>query len=299
MSVLLAAVVATAASAPATPATPAAALSVEVRRMVEAAANSGDQAKINAVVSVAKQTNPQAAAEIDTIVARIAAAQENARQARLHEASYFDNWKGSGQLGGAISTGNSRARSLTAGLSLEKTGIRWRHRVNALLDLVNGDDDTDQERILAGYQLDYQFSDRFYSWARLEYERNQRAGINRRFAESAGFGWQVIVPGPVRWDLELGPAVRQTRYESYAENRIAARGASRFSWNLSKAMTFTNDSALFWERAASISNTAALSSKVFGAVSARLSYSIVWEEQPPIGLENLDTTSRITLVYDF
>lgn len=267
--------------------------------MVEAAVRSGNAARADAVVAVAKETNPQNAAEIDAIVAAIAAERDRARTEQLRQAHLFDGWQGSGQLGGSIATGNSRARSLTAGLNLERKGLRWRHRVNILLDLVNGDASTDQERILAGYQLDYQWSERFYTWARVEYERNRQAGIQRRFAESVGIGWQILPPGRASWNLELGPGVRQTRYVDYAETRLAARGASRLVWTLSDNVKFTNDTALFWEDAASVSNTAALNSKISGALSARLSYSIDWEAEPPAGLRNLDTVSRLTFAYDF
>lgn len=303
----LAAAIATFAAAPAAPAAPApspappvgAALSPDVVRMLEAAARSGNQARTDAVVAVAKETNPERAAEIDAIVAAIATERARARTEQLRHAHLFDSWKGSGQLGGSIATGNSQARSLTAGLNLERKGIRWRHRVNVLLDLVNGDADTDQERILAGYQLDYQWSERFYTWGRVEYERNRQAGIKRRFAESVGIGWQILPPGSASWNLELGPGVRQTRYVDYAETRLAARGASRLAWTLADNVKFTNDSALFWENAASVTNTAALTSRISGALSARLSYSLDWEAEPPPGLRNLDTVSRLTFAYDF
>lgn len=270
-----------------------------VRQMVEAAARSGDKAKISAVVSVAKATNPQATAEIDSIVAAIAAEQSAAHEAELRQAGYFENWKGSGQLGGALSTGNSETKSLTAGIALEREGLFWRHRLNALLDLVDSDQGADQERIVAGYQIDYQYSERAYVWARLQYERNRQGGIDRRFVESVGFGWQVIAPAPISWDLEAGPAVRQTRYPGYSENRVAGRGASRFKWDLSSRAAFTNETAFFWEKAATVTNTAALTSKLLGSLSAQLSYNLAWEQSPPVGREKLDTTTRVTLVYDF
>ncbi len=277
----------------------AAELPPSVRQMVETAANSGDKAKIDAVVAIAKETNPGTEAEIDKIVADISAAKSAQREAELGQAGFFENWKGSGQLGAAISTGNSETKSFTAGLALEREGLRWRHRADALFDIVDSNGGTDQERILAGYQIDYKFSDRTYLWGRFEYERNREAGIKRRFAESAGFGWRAIVPGPVSWDLEMGPALRQTRFAAYNENSFAVRGASRFAWTLSDTTVFTNDTSVFWDSAGSFANTAALTSKMFGALSARLSFNLAWEEEPPVGLEKLDTTSRITLVYDF
>lgn len=275
------------------------ALDAAVRQMVEAAARGGDQAKINAVVAVAKETNPDSRAEIDAIVRRIAAERIAAEEARILEAGVLENWSGSGQLGGALSTGNSRTKSLTAGVTLERKGLAWRHRLNALVDLVDSDGGNDQERILAGYQIDYQYSDRLYVWTRAQYERNLQAGIARRFAESAGFGWRVIMPSPVAWDLEAGPAVRQTRYLDFSENQVAGRAASRFRWDLSGRATLTNESAVYWDKAGSVTNTAALTSKLVGSLSAQLSYSLSWEESPPAGRQNLDTTSRASLVYDF
>lgn len=275
------------------------ALPDSVRQMVEAAAKSGDKAKIDAVVAIAKETNKGAEAEIDKIVADIAAAQAAEREAKLATAGFFENWRGSGQLGAAVSTGNSDTKSFTAGINLERDGLKWRHRADAVIDIVDNDGGTDQQRILAGYQIDYKFSERLYAWGRFEYEKNREAGIERRFAESAGLGWRAVAAERVTWDLEAGPALRQTRFVTGDENSFAVRGASRFLWAISPTTSFTNDTAIFWDDAGSINNLTALTSKLFGSLSARLSVNLAWEEEPPLGLEKLDTTSRITLVYDF
>ena len=270
-----------------------------VRDMVEAAAETGDKGKIDVVVAIAKQTNKGAEAEIDAIIAAHAANRAAARQAALAEAGFLDNWKGRGQLGAALSTGNSDVRSLTVGLNLQRDGIDWRHRIDAVFDITDNRKGSDQERILGGYQLDYKISDRAYSWGRLEYERNREAGIKRRFAESAGLGWRALRGKAVRWDLEAGPALRQTRFVDYTENSVAGRGASRFAWKLSGATEFTSDTAIFFDSSATINNTAALTARMFGALATRLSYNLAWEQDPPVGLQSLDTTTRVTLVYDF
>lgn len=270
-----------------------------VRAMVEAAAQTGDKGKIDAVVAIAKQTNKGAESEIDAIVSAHEATRKAAREAAIREAGYFDNWKGRGQLGAALSTGNTDVRSLTVGLNLQRDGLDWRHRVDAVFDITDNRKGSDQERILAGYQIDYSFSERVYSWGRLEYERNREAGIKRRFAQSAGLGWRAIRGKAVRWDLEAGPAIRQTKFYAYDENSVAGRGASRFGWKLSRATEFTHDTAIFFAGAANINTTAALTSRVFGSLGMRLSYNLAWEEEPPTGLNSLDTTSRVTLVYDF
>lgn len=277
----------------------AAELPPAIKAMLEAAARSGDTMKIDAVVAVAKETNPDSVNQIDAIINAISGEAAKAREEKLRQAGMLDLWSGSGQLGAALSTGNSDTKSLTAGLKLARNGLHWRHSLEGLIDLVDNNAGTDQERILGSYQADWKLSPLHYIWGRLEYERNREAGIQRRFAESVGFGWQIIANPRTNWSLEAGPALRQTIFYEGAENSIAARAASRFRWNLTSRTVFTNDTAFFWENATSVSNTAALTTLLLGALSMRLSSNLSWEDNPPDGLENLDTTSRVTLVYSF
>jgi len=270
-----------------------------VRSMVEAAARSGDQARIDAVVAVAKETNKGAEAQIDRIVADISAARAAEREAKLATAGFLENWTGSGQLGAAIITGNVEQKSFTAGLDLQRDGLKWRHRANALFDIIDNESGPDQQRILAGYQVDYKVSDRLYAFGRGDYETNREAGIERRFAESVGLGWRAVAAERVTWDIEAGPALRQTRFVTGDDNSLAVRSASRFLWQLSATSAFTNDTFLFWDDAGTINSTTALTARLFGSLSARLSLNLAWEEQPPLGLEPLDTTSPVTLVYTF
>ncbi len=281
-------------------ASPAAAqLAPSVKAIVEAAARTGDAAKIDAVVGIAKETNKGAEGEIDAIVAAIAAEQAAAREAKLADAGLLDNWSGQGELGASLATGNSDTKTFAAGLALQKDGLNVRHKLNAAADIQKSNGITSQERILAGYQLDWKFSDRAYAFGRFEYERNRQAGINRRFVESVGIGYKLIDSPAVKWSVEGGPALRQTRFVDYSENSFAVRGGSNFLWKLSDSTDFTNDTALFIEGSGSLTNTTALTARIFGALSARVAFNITWEEEPPIGLEKIDTLTRFTLVYAF
>ncbi len=270
-----------------------------VRDMLVAVAETGDKGKTDTVVAIAKKTNKGHEAEIDRIVNEIAAAKVAEKQKALREADYFDNWKGRVQVGAALSTGNSDVRSLSLGMNLQRDGLEWRHRADAVMDFTDNRKGSDQEKILAGYQIDYKISEAGYSWARVEYERNREAGIKRRFAESAGLGWRALRGPAVRWELEAGPALRQTLFDTYTENSVAGRGASRFAWNLSRATRFTSDTAVFFDESATINTTAAIASKMFGSVGTRLSYNLAWEEEPPAGRQSLDTTTRVTFIYEF
>jgi putative salt-induced outer membrane protein len=277
----------------------AAQLPPAVKAMVEAAARSGDKAKTDAVVAVAKDTNKGSEAEIDAIVAAISAEQAAAREAKLAEAGFLDNWSGQGELGASLATGNSDTKTFAAGLALQKDGLRIRHKLNAAADIQKSNGVTSQERILAGYQLDWKLSDRAYAYGRFDYERNRQAGIKRRFMQSAGIGYALVNSPGFKWSVEGGPALRQTRFEDFSESSFAVRGGSNILWKLSESMDFTNDTALFIEGNGSLTNTTALTARIFGALSARVAFNLTWEEEPPVGLEKLDTLTRFTLVYAF
>lgn len=271
-----------------------------VRTMVERAAQSGDKAKIDAVVAVAKETNPEAAAEIDRIVAEIAAAKEAERVAALSTAGFLDNWAGRVDFGGSIATGNSDTRNLALGLNLVKDGLRWRHRLEASADVQKSNGMTDQERILAAWQSDWRLNDALYVYGRFGYERNFDAGISRRFIESAGLGWRALRRDAMTWDLEGGPALQQTRYfDGTSDNSFAFRGASRFGWEFAPGTRLTNDTFLLVTSASSVNNTLAVSTTLWKALSAGVSFSVLWEEEPAPGLRSTSTVTRFTLGYGF
>lgn len=284
----------------ANPALAATPLPESVRAMVEAAAKSGDQAKIDAVAAIAKETNPDSVAEIDGIVSAIATERAAAREADLRQAGAFEYWKGSGQLGGSFATGNSKVVAVAAGLALGRDGIAWRHAFNASADVQRDDGTTTQERFGVNWQSDWKFSARGWLYGRVGWERNQVAGLTSRFTEAVGVGYRLVESPAVQWDIEGGPALSQARFTDRTENSFAVRGATNFLWNISPNLQLTeNASVLYQSNNTALQSTTALTSKMFEKLSARLSFTIAHETDPPLGRENTDTISRVTLVYDF
>ena len=100
-------------------------LQPSVRAMIDAAIASGNEQTATAVIAVARQTNPDDAAEIDEIEtaykAQLAAAREakvEAEQVAIRTAGPFDMWKGRGEVGAFRSTGNTDNLDVTSLSSL-------------------------------------------------------------------------------------------------------------------------------------------------------------------------------------
>jgi putative salt-induced outer membrane protein len=288
----------------ATPA--AAALPPPVRALIEAAMARGNDAEIGAVVKFAKETNPNDVDEITVLTTARNERVERERQERLSDNRIFVNWTGEGELGGFRSTGNTSTLGLSAGARLEREGLKWRHLLTASVNVQESENVRTVERYLAAYQPNYKIDGNLYLTGLAQYEHDLFQGYDARYTGSIGAGYRAINRPGMTLDLEAGPAVRHTIFTPDAANprkrdtAFAGRAQLRYNWQISPTLKFSNLTALILE---SETNTAtsvtALDTKLFGPLSARLSYDVRYESNPQEGRKSLDTLSRATLVYNF
>ena len=272
-----------------------------VAAMIRAAAETGDAATLKTTVDLARKTNPAATAEIDALVAEIEKTAEDARVAKLKHQGILEGWKGQGQAGASISTGNTQNKGLALGLNLNRDGLKWRHTILATVDYARDQGVTTKQRYYASYEANYKFNDRLYVLGLGSWERDRFAGFDRRFSETVGVGYSVIRTPEMTLNVEAGPALRQTRYiTGLSENKFAARTAADYAWTIAPGMLFTENATYYGQSGdATITSTTALTFKLRGALSVQASFLATHETNPPLGLDKTDTTSRMTLVYGF
>jgi len=270
-------------------------------RLITEAANTGNPANLDQAAALAKNAYPGSAAEIDALVANLRAQSEVARIARLQQLGFFQGWSGEGELGASQTTGTSRNTTVAVGLKLNRLGIDWQHHLTGLVDYQRSNGRTTANRELASYEADYNFSPRLFANGLVQWEQNRFAGFDRRFTETLGIGYTIIATPAVAWQVSAGPALRQTRFiTGLDENDLSARGATQFIWHIAASTTFTEDAGLYLGgRDNTYFSTTALTTNIFGNLSARLSFNINVESNPPPGIDNTSTISRITLVYAF
>lgn len=277
----------------------AAPLPPAVSAMLEAAAGNPDQLK--AVADIAKKTNPESVAEIDAQLAAIDKAQAAAREQKLAEQGVLEGWSGSGEAGGFISSGNTDTQGVAIGINVAKETRKWRHALRGFVDYQQQDGVTSRERYFAGYEGNYNITPNFYALLTLSYERDPFSGFDRRFAQSLGLGYKIVNTDTVKLAVEGGPALRQTRFtDGVDSNAFAARVAGTFDWQISSQWQFTQTGLLFYDDFnTSTQAISALTFKLSDALSARASFQFNSESNPPLGRQNTDTTSRLTIVYGF
>ncbi|MEH6756353.1 MAG: DUF481 domain-containing protein [Parasphingorhabdus sp.] len=305
-----------------------AALPDAVTAMLDAAITSGNDADIQSVVKLAKVTNPDDISEIDAMLeaynqqqAELAAAKAQAKADALKAAAdvaakdeddgFFDKWSGEGQIGGLLSTGNTRNTGISGGLKLKKEAEKWRATFRALADYQRTNGATSKEQFNVTLEPNYKFNERLYVYGLAQYERDRFQGFAGRYTISGGLGYTVVNKDGITLNIKAGPAYRMTEFiGGGSDKRLAALFGLDFDWQIAKNLKLTQDAgaklgsstsavAVISPGSNSFNATTALNAKLLGSLSARFSYSVEHETDPPASRLKTDTVSRMSLVYGF
>lgn len=278
-----------------------------VAAMLDDAIASGSEAEIEAVAKYARKALPGQQAEIDARLnaykaQRIAAAAKPApAQPQGENKGFFDNWSGKGELGGFLSAGNSDTKGLAAALQLTRESTRWRMRLSANADYQRSNGATSTERFVAAAEPNYKFAEHLFVYGLAQYERDPIQGYDARYVVSGGVGYRPVASDNFKLDLKAGPAWRNTDFIRAAdENAVSGLGSANLYWKLSSTLSLNEAaSVLAQPDKSTLTALTSVDAKINGSLSARLSYLVRHETNPPIGFKNTDTLSRMTLVYDF
>lgn len=269
-----------------------------VESLIDAAIASDDMAAVDAI---AKYANSETiTAKVDAYKADLAA-KEAAAMAEKNEAGFFSNWEGTGELGAFQSGGNTTSVGVTAGVKLTKETERWRFKFNALADYQRTNGTTVREQGVVTLEPNYKFNGRLYAFSLAQYERDRFQGFSSRYTLSGGLGYKVIKNDSMQLDVKAGPAWRKTNLVGGgSDSSIAGLAAVNYAWKISPAITFNQDlSAYIQSGNSSYNSLSALNAKLSDKLTARLSYQVDHETNPPAGLEKTDTLSRATLIFGF
>jgi Putative salt-induced outer membrane protein len=160
-------------------------------------------------------------------------------------------------------------------------------------------------------QGDFDLKDRLYGFVRGSWERDEFSGYESRAFLGAGLGYHVLKEAPTTWALEVAPGqkfdeVREVILPGpvivpgYSDNAFSVIGVSRVAHQFNPAVKLSNDTFVTWsDLTTQIDNRLAVSAALTGALSARFSFDVRHETNPPIGFEATDTATRVSLVYAF
>ncbi|HET6631837.1 MAG TPA: DUF481 domain-containing protein [Rhodanobacteraceae bacterium] len=241
-------------------------------------------------------------------------------------------WQGTGELGFALSRGNTRSESLNAKLAFSKENAMWKDDfyISALRNkgtvyvstVVDGQTVSAQayqstaDRIESGASMGYKLSLRSYIVGALRYERDQFAAYRWQAAASIGYGYIMIKDRYTELSFELGPGYKRVQpvdtlayvgdppvlvaQPQASQGQMIVRGLMNFKHQLTdtasiqdKFLTESGRDNTYYE------NNASFVVDISAKLALKLSYQVRHNSTIALGSKHTDTLLTTNLVYDF
>lgn len=211
-------------------------------------------------------------------------------------------WSGEIALGGSKNTGNTENEefNVTATALYESGRLETEGKLD--FDVRREDENTTKQRLVVDLQPRYDLNERWYVFGFFEYRDDRFSGFEYEFTESAGLGYRVFDSEELSWAIEAGPGARQSKEDDTGDvdDQLLFRAASRFAWQISESAKFSNDTEFIIDNERRrTENETALSTKIIGDLSGRVSFEFRHNSNPPDDNETTDTRTKISLVYGF
>ncbi len=218
-------------------------------------------------------------------------------------------WTGEGSLSAGSTTGNTETTDLGIGVKLAHDSGQWRQSGEFAADYGETDGLETRNRLFGGLQLDRKFTNpRWSAYGRATHEIDEFSGFDNRTFVGVGLGYQVIEGDRTAWHVEGGPGFKIDKIADQTVNNVvipgsteesfAVRAGSQFSHKFNEAVALSNDTnVVYADVSTQVNNTLALTAQLMNNLSARISYDVRHDTDPPLGVESTDTSTRLSLVY--
>ena len=211
-------------------------------------------------------------------------------------------WSGEIDVGGSRATGNTENEQVNAALRVGYESGPWDSSANISYDFAKDSGEINTQRLRVGGNTKYRFTDRFFAYGLIDYDDDRFSGFNYELTQSGGLGYRPIHTDDWEVEVSAGPALRISERKDTGEQDIepGARGDLKIAWNITEGSSLTNTSSVTWgQERMMMENTTALTMKVIGQLSGRLSYNIRHNTDVPQGTDGTDTLTKASLVYAF
>ena len=210
-------------------------------------------------------------------------------------------WTATLGLGYVNTSGNTNTETLIFKADVAYEIEKWKHTGH--LDTLNAstDDVTTAERFRFGAQSNYKFRERDYFYGNVSYEDDKFSGFEYQGKLSVGYGRKIIKTKKHKLDGEIGPGYRNFKPDNQPrEDEALLRLAGLYKWTISDYSEFTQDLiGDFGELQDEWRSVTALRTSIYEDLSLRLQYEVRYLDVVPVGNDNYDRTTTVSLDYTF
>ncbi len=217
-------------------------------------------------------------------------------------------WTGEGSVSAGVTSGNTSTTDVGIAAKLKHTGANWVESGEFSDDYGKSDHVETKNRVAAAGQVDRIITDRLSGFGRLTYENDKFSGFDSRYYAGVGLAYKVIVSDKLNWTLQGGPGYKvdevrtqvsgATTIPAHTEESFGANAGSRFKWAINDKVDLSDDTDVTYSKVSTqIKNSLGLTVGLMGNLSARVSYDVTYDTDPPLGFKSTDTATKVSLVY--
>jgi len=229
-------------------------------------------------------------------------------------------WSGSGELGFAMTRGNTESENLNAKLQFKKEDDVWKHNffLNALRSkgTINNSYDVTANRYDAGVSSGFKLDERSYIVGATRYENDDFSTYEYQLIVSLGYGYTAIKNERTELSLEIGPGYRRTQRRPFieqigdppepvlndpdADGQAVGRGLIAFKHQITATTAFEN--TLLVETGSDntfVQNNAGLAVSMNDKLALKLGFQVRHNTDVQANSEKTDQLLTTNLVYKF
>lgn len=220
-----------------------------------------------------------------------------------------DGWSGEGSFSASASTGNTETSHVGLGVKLGYETGRWLYAFNTSADYGETDGQETENRFLIGGNVDVKLGDKLFGFGQASYESDDFSGFESRIFAGGGLGYEIFDTPKTKWKVRGGPGFKIDEVRPVVTNGVvttpgetvesfSAIANSDFGFQFNDNVGLTNvTTALYAKESTQLTNVTALTATLTNTLSARVSFDVRHDTNPPDGFEATDTITKVSLVY--
>lgn len=212
-----------------------------------------------------------------------------------------DPWSGKVGFGYLGQSGNTESDALNFDSELNWDGDRWHHNVIARAGGKNESGVTTSEAYKAAYQIDYDLTERVYTFGLLDYNKDRFSGYAEQIFELVGIGRHFIVSEKhnLRGQIGVGAAQSDPNPGPW-ENEASVRGSGEYEWKISENASFNQKLAVTYASSNTyVESVTQLRAGIIGNLGMALGYTVKYNTDVLPGIDDTDTWTTVNLDYEF
>ena len=222
------------------------------------------------------------------------------------------SWTGEGSFSAGYTTGNTETTDVGLALKLNREAGLWTYTAEAAGDYGETDSVETKNRVFLAGEIDRQLGDRLFGFGRVSYESDKFSGFDSRTFVGGGLGYTLVETEQTNWSVQGGPGYKIDEVQAttvtmdgmtvttpaMTEKSFSIVAGSEFSHAFNDAVSVSNDTDIIYAKESTqLGNVSALTASLTDRFSARFSFEVRHDTNPPPGFEATDTVTRASIVY--